>query len=312
MTPLFAGHENVPVNLHGILPPTATPFTADGAIDLPSMRFNVERWVATGLRGLVLLGTNSEAAFVDDHEADRIVTAVRERVPPDRELVVGTGRDSTRATIAASVRAAAAGATAVLVRTPTAFRSQMTAEALVRHFTAVADASPVPVLLYNFAAAFGVNLPTPAVAKLAEHPNVAGMKESGGDLAQIADEVSQTPGRFVVVVGSAPTLYASLCVGATGGVVAVANVVPEICVRLYEHFHAGRHAEALTLQRLLTPLARLVTSGHGVPGLKAAMTMAGYRGGCPRLPLVPAASDAVNDIRRALDALRQAPGVVHA
>jgi 4-hydroxy-2-oxoglutarate aldolase len=306
LTPRDLPVENDAVNLAGIFPPVATPFTADGELDLDALRFNVGRWAGTGLRGLVLLGTNGESAFVDDDEADRIVGAARERLPRDRELIVGTGRESTRATIEACRRAAALGATAVLVRAPAFFKGQMDTAAFVRHFTAVADASPAPVLLYNFPQAFGVNVAMPAIERLAQHPNIGGMKESSGDIGQIADEVSRTPDRFVVVVGSAPTLYASLCVGATGGVVALANVVPDLCVRLYELWAAGRSADALQLQRALTPLARLVTAVHGVAGLKAAMTLAGYRGGAPRLPLAPAGDGCVVEIRRAIQTLASA------
>lgn len=296
------------MNLAGIFPPVATPFTPGGELDLGALRFNVDRWAATGLCGLVLLGTNGESALVDDDEADRVVEAARDRLPRDRELIVGTGRESTRATIAASRRAAAAGATAVLVRAPSFFKGQMDTAAFLRHYTAVADASPVPVVLYNFPQAFGVNLSIPAIVRLAEHPNIAGMKESSGDIGQIADEVSQTPDRFLVVVGSAPTLYASLCVGAIGGVVALANVMPDLCVRLYELTTSGRAAEALHLQRALTPLAKLVTGVHGVPGLKAAMTLAGYRGGAPRLPLAPAGDACIEEIRGAMQTLATVAG----
>jgi 4-hydroxy-2-oxoglutarate aldolase len=295
------------MNLRGIYPPCATPFTADGsAIDLDAVRFNVDRWMATGLRGLVVLGSNGEAPYVDEQEADQLVAAVRERAPRDRVLIVGTGRESTKATIDASGRAGRLGADFVLVRAPGSFKAQMTSEAFIRHFTAVADASPVPVLLYNFGAAFGVNIGMDVVMKMAEHPNVAGLKESGGDLAMIADQVSQTPDGFVVVVGSAPTLYASLCVGVTGGVVAVANVVPDAVVKMLALFDAGKHAEALALQRAITPLARAVTGGYGVAGLKAAMTIAGYRGGAPRSPLAAATPKMVADLERLIHALNDA------
>ena len=256
-----------------------------------------------GLRGLVVLGSNGEAALIDDDEAERIVGEVRALVPRDRLLIAGTGRDSTRGTIEACRRAARVGADLVLVRTPTAFKAQLTPEAFERHFVAVADASPVPVLLYDFPQSFGVTLPLPAIVKLAEHPNVAGMKESSGDVAQIADQVSRTPDRFEVVVGSAPTLFPSLLVGAVGGVVAVANVVPDVCVRLHELTTSGRHADALALQRRLTPLARAVTATYGVPGLKAAMEAAGYRGGVPRAPLSPAAPAVRQDVERLLERL---------
>jgi 4-hydroxy-2-oxoglutarate aldolase len=294
------------MHLRGIFPPMATPFTADGeAIDVDALKHNLDRWLTTGLAGFVLLGSNGEAAYIDEDEADTLVAEVRSHVPAGRLVIVGTGRESTRATIGASRRAARLGADAALVRVPGAFKTQMTADALVRHYTAVADASPIPVILYNFAAAFGVNLPTDAVATLSAHPNIVGLKESGGDVAQVAEQVAATPGDFAVVVGAAPALYASLCVGARGGVVAVANVVPDACVRLYELTVAGRHQEALALQRALAPLARAVTATYGVAGLKAAMTLAGYRGGQPRSPLLPAPPAALSALSGRLLALQQ-------
>jgi 4-hydroxy-2-oxoglutarate aldolase len=294
------------MRLRGIFPPMATPFTDAGVtLDLEALKINVGRWMATGLSGLVVLGSNGEAALVDDDEAERLVAEVRPLVPRGRLLIAGTGREATRATIAACRRAAAAGADAALVRAPGFFKAQMTGEALQRHYVAVADACPIPVILYNFAAAFGVNLPTETIARLAEHPNIVGLKESGGDVAQVADQVSSTPEAFDVVVGAAPALYASLCVGASGGVVAVANVVPEVCVRLYELTVAGRHEDARAWQRALTPLARAVTAAHGVAGLKAAMTLAGYRGGHPRAPLAPASPATVEAVGAQLATLRR-------
>jgi 4-hydroxy-2-oxoglutarate aldolase len=297
------------VNLHGIFPPVATPFTERGDLDLDALQFNAHRWMQTRLRGLVVLGTNGEAAYLDADESEAVVAAARACVPADRTLIAGTGHDSTRQTIRACERAAKAGADVVLVRTPGAFKGLMTGDAFVRHFRAVADASPVPVLLYNFANNFGVNMPTAAIAALAEHPNVIGMKESGGDVSQINEQVGATPDRFEVVVGSAPSLYASLCVGAVGGVVALANVAPDACVDLYEHAAAGRHAAALAQQRAITPLAVAVTGKHGVPGLKAAMTLAGYRGGWPRGPLAPASQAVVDDIRGIMERLHAVLGL---
>jgi 4-hydroxy-2-oxoglutarate aldolase len=294
------------VTIAGVYPPAATPFTDDGDVDYEALRFNVSRWMKTGLRGLVLLGSNGEAPLLDDDEAERVVGEARSLVPSDRLVIAGTGRDATRATIVACRRAARVGADLVLVRVPTAFKAHLTADALLEHFRAVADASPIPVLLYDFPQAFGVTIPLAAIAALAEHPNVAGMKESSGDLAQIADQVSATPARFEVVVGSAPTLYASLAVGAVGGVVALANVLPDLCVRLFELTRAGEHAPALALQRRLTPLARAVTGGFGVAGLKAAMSMAGYRGGAPRAPLLPLREPARAELQRLFDELTAA------
>src|SRR4029078_4743638 len=182
----------------------------------------------------VVLGSNGEAALMDDFESDQAIVAARDVVPPSRRFIVGTGRESTQATIKATKRAAEHGADAVLVRTPGFFKAQMTNDAFVRHYTAAADASPVPVLLYNFTALTGVNLLPAAVARLAPHPNIVGMKESGGDVAQIADLVSGTPDDFAVLAGTMSTFYAALCVGAVRGILAPACVVPDACTRLFE------------------------------------------------------------------------------
>jgi len=298
----------VPVDLHGIYPPMATPFTeGDQSIDYDAVRFNVGRWMRTGLRGLVVLGTNGEAGVVGDEEAEALVEVVRDGVPRGRWLIVGTGRDSTLATVAACRRAAKAGADLVLVRPPALFKAQMTGDVLERHFRAVADASPVPVLLYTFPQAFGVGIAVATIERLAEHPNIAGMKDSSGDLAQITEEVHRTPASFQVVVGAAATLHASLLAGATGGVVALANVLPDHCVRLLELVDEGRHEQARALQWALTGIAKAVTSGFGVAGLKAAMTLAGYRGGVPRSPLGPLAGAAMEQLRALLDDVLRYP-----
>lgn len=285
------------MNLHGIFPPIPTPFT-DDEIDTAALARNISRWMTTRVAGLLLLGSNGEAPSIDADEADRLTRAAREVVPSDRTLIVGAAEESTRLTIAAVRRVAAAGADAVLVRTPAYFKRQMTTPVFVRHFTAVADASPVPVLPYNVPGLTGVSMTADAVAEIATHPNIAGMKDSSSDLTLVTDLVSLTPEGFPVLVGSAPTLYASLCVGAAGGIVAAACVVPDLVVELYDLARSGRHDEALALQRRLTPLARSVTTVYGVPGLKAALDVAGYTGGAPRLPLAPAGPQ-VHDIIRA-------------
>ena len=284
------------MTFRAVFPPMATPF-AGGEVDVAAIRRNVEKWMQTGLGGVVALGSNGEAPLLDDDESDRVVGAARGAMSDRRTLIAGTGRESTRATIAASVRAARLGADAVLVRTPSYYKGRMTGDAFVRHYTAVADACPVPVLLYNYPAVTGVNLTADIVGRLAEHPNIAGVKETGSDTAQVAAFVDASNPEFAVIAGSVPTFYPSLCVGARGGILAVACVVPEICVLLFELVRAGRHAEARALQARLTPLARLVTAVHGVPGLKAAMDLVGLTGGEPRSPLGPAAPQAIAEIR---------------
>ena len=169
----------------GIYTPIVTPFTSDGEVDQRAIASNVDRYLASSLTGLVVLGSNGEAAQLEDDEADRVIGTVRERVPKGRPMLVGTGRESTRATIAASKRAAALGADAVMARTPSFYKPQMTSENFIRHYTEVADASPVPVLLYNVTMYTGVNLLPDAVEKLSEHPNIVGLKDSGNDMLQI-------------------------------------------------------------------------------------------------------------------------------
>ena len=224
-------------------------------------------------------------------------------MPAGRLLIAGVARESTVGTVRAASRAAALGADAVLVRTPSFFRTLLTGDALTRHYTEVADAAPVPVLLYNFTALTGVTLPVPAVARLADHPNIIGMKESGSDIAFISALIDETPDDFSVLAGSAPVFYASLVSGAAGGILALASAVPDLCVELFDLVAAGRLKEARRLQRRLTPLAGLLTRVHGVPGLKAALEIAGYVGGAPRPPLQPAGPEAVAEIRRALEAV---------
>jgi 4-hydroxy-2-oxoglutarate aldolase len=285
------------MTLAAVFPPMVTPF-ADDEVDAAAIRRNVERWMRAGLGGVLALGTNGEAALLEESESERVLGAVRDAVPPGKLVIAGTGRESTRATIAASQRAAALGADFALVRTPSFFRSQMAPPILLSHFRAVADASPIPVLLYNFPGQTGINFSPETVAALAEHPNIAGMKETGTDAAQLAAFVDATSSStFSVLVGAAPGFYPALCVGAVGGIVAVACVLPELCVRLHTLTREGHHAEARTLQRQLTPLGRLVTTTYGVPGLKAAMDVAGFSGGEPRAPLARVSAEVLEEIR---------------
>jgi len=289
--------------LAGIYTPIATPFRGDGTLDEAGLQQNVARWMGTPLTGLVVLGSNGEAPQLDDAEADRVVDLVRGAVPAGRPLIAGTGRESTRATIHATRRAAAAGVDAVLVRTPSFFKTQMTSEVFVRHYAEVADASPVPVLLYNVSMYTGVNLLPDAVERLAGHPNVVGIKESGGDIGQIAEFLGRTPDDFTVLAGSATTFVHALTAGCHGGILALASLVPEACVRMQALVAEGRLEPARALQRQLLPIARSVGSTHGVAGLKAALDLIGYVGGAPRPPLRPVSADTRELIRGQLHAL---------
>jgi 4-hydroxy-2-oxoglutarate aldolase len=286
----------------GIFTPIVTPFK-DDEIDDAGLRRNVSQWMRTPLAGLVVLGSNGEAPQLEDAEADRAIAIARDGVPRDRMLVAGTGRESTKATIAATRRAAALGADAALVRTPSFFKPQMTSDLFVRHYTEVADASPIPVLLYNVTMFTGVNLLPDAVERLSSHRNIVGMKESGNDLAQISEYIARTPDDFTILAGAASTLFHSLCAGCDGAILAVAGVLPDMCVELFTLVRGGRLAEARALQQRIAPLARSVGSTFGVAGLKAALDLVGYIGGAPRPPLRPATPQVVEIIRGQLEAL---------
>jgi 4-hydroxy-2-oxoglutarate aldolase len=292
------------MNIRGVFPPVPTPFTtATGDIDPAALSRNITRLLRAPLAGVLVLGSNGEAGLLDESEADTLVAAAREAVPAGRTLLVGAGRESTRATQQACARAAGLGADAVLVRPPSFFKSQMTHDALVAHYRAVADHSPVPVMLYNVPGMAGFSLTLPMVRALADHPNVIGMKETSNDLerlGQFAAVAQHSQDTFDVLVGWAPVAYAAAVVGARGAIIAVANVLPDVCAHLWALAIAGQHADALALQRRITHLAQLVSSVHGVAGLKYALDESGAYGGPVRAPLLPVASRAADDIRSAL------------
>jgi 4-hydroxy-2-oxoglutarate aldolase len=293
------------MQLAGVLAPIPTPIDDRDRVDTSRLRAPVEWWLSSRLTGIVVLGSAGESALLDESESERVIAAVREIVPSGRAFIVGTGRESTQASVRAATRAATLGADAVLVRTPSFFKKQMTSDLFVRHYTAVADASPVPVILYNFPAVTGVNLATDAVSRLAGHPNVIGLKESSGDLAQIADLVRGTPETFAVFCGSGAIFSRALTAGAAGGILTLACVVPDACVRLFELTRQQQDGEATDLQERLTPLAQLLGTLHGVPALKAAMNLMGFDLGVPRPPLVPLGDPAIATLKQELAKLQE-------
>ncbi len=286
------------MRLEGIFPPVVTPFRPDGGLDLASFEANLEAYAAFELGGLLVLGSNGEAQSLDEHEKLLLVRSARARTT--RTLLVGTGLESTRASVEFTRRAAEAGADAALVLTPHYYRAQMTVDVLRRHFETLADASPVPVLLYSVPQFTGLPFPVPLAAALGEHPNVAGMKESSGDLALQARILAVVPPRFAFACGSAAVIYPALCSGAQAGVLAVACCAPGASVALHAAFLRGDHARAQALQRALVPLATAVGATYGVAGLKLAMDLAGWRGGAPRAPLLPPPPEARDELRALL------------
>ncbi|MFA3783240.1 dihydrodipicolinate synthase family protein [Melioribacteraceae bacterium 4301-Me] len=270
--------------LHGIFPPITTPFEND-ELSLNKLKFNIEKWNKTGLAGYVIMGSNGESAFLTREEKLKLVEAVREFTPSDKIVIAGTGSDSIKETISLSNDAAKLGADFVLILTPSFYKSQMKHEAFIKYFSSIADACKVPVIIYNVPKFTGVDIDAFTVAKLSEHKNIIGIKNSSENIRQTIEFISNTDESFSVLVGTASVLFPGISAGAKGGIVALANIAPNQCVQIQKLIEEKKLNEAIELQKKLIPVNSAVTTKYGVPGLKAAMDMLGYFGGEPRAPL---------------------------
>jgi 4-hydroxy-2-oxoglutarate aldolase len=286
--------------LTGVFIPVPTPFRGE-AVAADRLRANLGRWNETGLDGYVLLGSTGEFPLLSEGERDAVLGAAREAAPRDRLMIAGTGADSTLLTIRQTRRAAEIGADAALVITPHYFTRAFTQPpAQIRHYLAVAEASPIPIVLYNDPANTGVNLEPDAVARIAEHPNVCGIKDSSGNIAQDAQIIHLTPKSFHVLVGSAAALVPSLAIGSSGGILALAAVAPREYVEIHALARQGRWEEAKALAARMILADRGVPGRYGIGGLKAALDLLGFYGGPCRAPLGTPDGDAIEDIRESL------------
>ena len=273
--------------------PATTPFDpVTGEVDLVALRRNIEKWAPTGVRGFVIGGSTGEAVFLDEDERDRSWDVVARSVPDDTVLVAGTGAESLRTTLRLTRVAADRGFQAALVQPPAFYRGAMTAAVVRDHYLAVADAAPVPVIVYQVPTRFStLDFPAGLVAELSAHENIIGIKDSRGKLETVGELVTRTTRGFQVLVGSGALLYAALEVGAVGGILGVANLAPDDCARIHERFRAGDTAGAGRIQQRVGPLHNAVVGGMGVGGVKCALDLLGYRGGAPRPPLRPLPED---------------------
>lgn len=293
------------MNLRGVMPPISTPFQ-NGKVAFNELKKNFQKWNKTGLSGYLVLGSNGEAVYLNEKERLKVIEASRDAIPKSKIMLVGTGMESTPETIGFTNQAARMGADFALVVTPSYFKGSMKPQVLYDHFIAVAESSRIGILLYNVPQFTGINLDPEWVAKLSEHPNIVGIKDSSGNIGQLSDIVHLSKEGFAVFVGSAPVFFPALCIGAVGGILAVANVVPEECVQIQNLFSGKKFDQARTLQSRLTPLAKAVTTKHGIGGLKMAMDLAGYFGGEPRLPLKSPGREVEKEMKLLLDRLREA------
>ena len=293
------------MKLEGVILPVTTPFDPKtGDIAPVSFRDNLRTWLAAGVHGFVIAGSTGEAPLLDEGEIVQLVELAHDVVPPERTLIAGTGAESTRAVVRMGRAVAEAGADAVLVRPPAYYRSRMDADTLRRHYEAVADAISIPVVLYNVPQFVPVEITPGLFGELGAHPNVAGIKDSTGDLKVLGALLDAAPPDCQVLVGSGSNLYAALEMGAAGGIVAVGCLAPRLAVDVYEQFRAGELGPAGGVQGRIAPVHTKVVKELGVPGVKYALDLLGYVGGDPRPPLRPLAERGRRAVKEELSRAR--------
>ncbi len=289
--------------VEGVFAPIATPFGANGDIDFGRYAENLAKFDKTGLSGIVALGSNGEFTMLSHQEKLDLIQAIRRGISKDKVLLAGTGCESLKETIELTKGAADRGADAALIISPHYYKRDLTDATLEKFYSAVADASPIPVMIYNMPGNSGVNLSSSLVVKLSAHPNIVGVKDSGGNIVQISEILAGAPADFSVFAGSGSYLFATTVLGGKGGTLAVANVAPDLCADIYALCRRGDYEKARKMQLDILNLNACVTSRHGIAGMKAAMDLAGFFGGAPRLPLQPATEAMIADIRGQLEKL---------
>lgn len=287
-------------DLEGVFIPVPTPFRGEG-VALDRLKANLARWNETALAGYVLLGSTGEFPLLTEAEKDAVLVAAREAIPRDKVFIAGTGTESTPGTIRQTRRAAEIGADAAIVITPSYYKKGFSQPAAqVRHYRAVAEASSIPVMIYNFPQNTGINLEPETVARIAEHPNVCGIKDSSGNIVQAAQVIHQTPKTFHVLVGAAAALLPSLTLGASGGILALAVIAARDHCEVYSLARRGRWEEAREIVHRMMHLDRGVHGRYGIGGLKAALDLLGFYGGPCRAPLSTPDGDGIEEIRELL------------
>ena len=293
------------MKLHGIFPPIATPFDHQGDLYKVKVQHNVEKWNRTGLGGYAVCGSTGESVYLTTEEKITLWEWVAQYAAPDKLLIAGTGVESVRETVCLTNRAAEMGYKVAMVRTPHYYKSLLNKpEAQMLYYRAVADQSKLPLMIYNWPQATGIDIMPEAVAALSEHPNIIAVKESSGSLEKVMQMIREVKLGFQVLTGSAPTLAPCLAVGCVGGVLAFANAAPYALITIYEAHRTREAAAALDWQNRIARAAQLVTTRYGVPGLKYAMDLNGYYGGPPRLPLTPIQPAAQREIEQAFDGIK--------
>jgi len=285
--------------LKGIYPPLITPFKKN-EVSHKMLISNLEKYEKKRFSGYVVLGSNGESVFLTRDEKFKIISTVREHIKKSKTLIVGTGSESIKETISFTNKSAKLGANYSLIITPSFFKSAINRKVLINYYTAIADKVTIPVIIYNVSKFTNINIDAETVAKLSEHPNIAGIKNSTENIAQLSEIIIHTNDDFATLVGTGSVLLDGLSVGAVGGILALANVAPDECLNIYNLFKAGKVKSARKIQERMISVNKAVTSRYGVAGLKTAMGILGYYGGAPRKPLQPLTANNVKNIKNVL------------
>ena len=285
--------------LSGILAPICTPFVNQD-VSIAYVRDNMRKYRTAPLAGYFALGSNGENKSLTEKEKLEILETVVSEKAENQIVLAGAGFESTRQTIAFSKKVAGLGADFVTIVTPSYFKKRLTDDTMVRYFSDVADALPIPVVVYNAPGFTGMTVSVGVIAKISQHPNIAGMKDtSKGNMSGYLEAAGED---FAVLSGTVSTLFESMALGATGGVVSLANAFPDPCCQLYEAFVSGDMTLARELHYRLFRLNRAVSGSFGVAGVKYAMELGGFHGGDPRLPLLPITEEGKASVQKAVQA----------
>ncbi|MFI5259934.1 MAG: dihydrodipicolinate synthase family protein [Candidatus Limnocylindrales bacterium] len=271
--------------LAGVFAPISTPFAQNEDVDVDALRFNLGRYAESGLLGYLALGSNGENRSLAEVERLLVLDEVVRHKGPGQVVLAGAAYDGQREAERFLAAAADLGADFGLVLSPGYFRAQMTDEILYRYFSSLADRAPIPLLLYNAPGFCGVTLSPELVGRLAAHPNIVGMKDSA--TSGIENFLPLEGPSFHVLAGSANFLLRAMLGGSPGGTVSLANSFPELALQLFACGRARDEANGVPLQDRISRINAAISGSHGVAGVKAAMTLAGFRGGIPRRPLLP-------------------------
>ena len=297
------------MDLSGTFLPVTTPYDpVTGDVDVVALRANLRHWFSHPIAGVLIGGTNGEGVLLEDSERAALIEAAVEVAPEGRLVLAWAGAESTRHAARLTREASSAGADAALVSPPAFFKGAMTPEALVRHYRTVADASPLPVVIYQVPTRMStVDLPTGLIAELSQHDNIVGIKDSRGRLEILGDLIVQCRQGFQVLVGNGALLYPALETGCVGGIVAVGMIATAAAAAIPAAFRAGDPAEAGRLQERIAPLHQQIVADLGISGVKAALDLLGLHGGAPRPPLLPAPRERIDAVRRLLESAELLP-----